>query len=76
MIYLIFKGPEEGVRAIFHHARNNAPCILVIEDLDSLVTPEVRSFFLNEIDGLVSLSSTLVIRELIVFLCRAKMKAS
>jgi len=45
-------GPEEGVRAIFHHARNNAPCILVIEDLDSLVTPEVRSFFLNEIDGL------------------------
>ncbi len=46
MIYLIFKGPEEGVRAIFHHARNNAPCILVIEDLDSLVTPEVRSFFL------------------------------
>ena len=32
----------------------NTPCILVIEDLDSLVTSEVRSFFLNELDGLVS----------------------
>ena len=32
----------------------NTPCILVIEDLDSLVTSQVRSFFLNELDGLVS----------------------
>ncbi|KAH8110598.1 P-loop containing nucleoside triphosphate hydrolase protein [Phellopilus nigrolimitatus] len=45
-------GPEAGVRSIFNHARENAPCILVIEDLDSLVTPNVRSFFLNELDGL------------------------
>ncbi|KAI5120786.1 hypothetical protein M0805_002413 [Coniferiporia weirii] len=45
-------GPENGVRSIFDHARANAPCILVIEDLDSLVTPNVRSFFLNELDGL------------------------
>ena len=48
------QGPEQGVESIFRHARAHAPCILVIEDLDSLVTPEVRSFFLNELDGLVS----------------------
>ena len=48
------QGPEHGVRQIFDHARSNAPCILVIEDLDSLVTSEVRSFLLNELDGLVS----------------------
>ncbi|GAB7363742.1 hypothetical protein MBLNU230_g4310t1 [Neophaeotheca triangularis] len=29
-----------------------APCILVFEDLDSLVTDKVRSYFLNEVDGL------------------------
>ncbi|KAF9001529.1 P-loop containing nucleoside triphosphate hydrolase protein [Cyathus striatus] len=45
-------GPESGVRAIFSHARMHAPCILVIEDLDSMVTDKVRSFFLNELDGL------------------------
>ncbi|TDL20443.1 P-loop containing nucleoside triphosphate hydrolase protein [Rickenella mellea] len=45
-------GPEAGVRNIFEHARNHAPCILVIEDIDSMVTPAVRSFFLNELDGL------------------------
>ena len=50
----LLQGPEVGVRSIFEHARVNAPCILVIEDLDSLVTSEVRSFFLNELDGLVS----------------------
>jgi len=47
-------GPEIGVRLIFVHARKHAPCILVIEDLDALVTPVVRSFFLNELDGLAA----------------------
>ncbi len=27
------------------------PCILVLEDLDSLLTPQNGSFFLNELDG-------------------------
>lgn len=49
------QGAEAGVKAIFDHARAHAPCILVIEDLDSLVFPTVRSFFLNELDGLVSI---------------------
>lgn len=41
------------MRAIFEHARQQAPCILVLEDLDAMVTDDVRSFFLNELDGLV-----------------------
>lgn len=48
------QGAEPGIQSIFDFARRQAPCILVIEDLDSMVTPAVRSFFLNEIDGLVS----------------------
>lgn len=29
-----------------------APCVLIFEDLDSMVTDEIRSYFLNEVDGL------------------------
>ncbi len=42
---------EFNIRQIFDRARRNAPCVLVLEDLDSLLTPENRSFFLNELDG-------------------------
>ncbi|KAJ4417585.1 hypothetical protein N0V82_006058 [Gnomoniopsis sp. IMI 355080] len=31
-------------------ARQMAPCVLIFEDLDSMVTDKVRSYFLNEID--------------------------
>ena len=42
---------EVNIRQVFDRARRTAPCILVLEDLDSLVTPQNRSFFLNELDG-------------------------
>lgn len=46
------EGPDEfGMRSVFAQARASAPCILVLEDLDALVTDENRSFFLNEMDG-------------------------
>lgn len=45
-------GPEAAVGIIFEKARANAPCYLIFEDLDSLVTDGVRSYFLNQIDGL------------------------
>ncbi|KAK0645444.1 P-loop containing nucleoside triphosphate hydrolase protein [Cercophora newfieldiana] len=47
-------GPEAAISAIFSLARQTAPCYLIFEDLDSLVTDQVRSYFLNEIDGLKS----------------------
>jgi AAA+ superfamily predicted ATPase len=44
--------PDEFcIREVFDRARATTPCILVLEDLDSLVTPQNRSFFLNELDG-------------------------
>lgn len=42
---------SENIRKVFKQARQSAPCILVLEDLDSLLTSENRSFFLNELDG-------------------------
>lgn len=46
-----FRTEEDNIRAVFDRARKTAPCILVLEDLDSLLTPQNRSFFLNELDG-------------------------
>lgn len=40
-----------AIRDVFTRARRVAPCILVFEDLDSLVTDDNRSVFLNELDG-------------------------
>jgi len=39
------------VNEAFKRARESAPCILVLEDVDSLVDDNNRSFFLNEMDG-------------------------
>ncbi|MEM6254924.1 MAG: ATP-binding protein [Cyanobacteria bacterium P01_D01_bin.156] len=45
-------GPESrNIRKVFKRARQLAPCLLILEDLDSLVDDENRSFFLNELDG-------------------------
>jgi hypothetical protein len=49
-----FGGPEFSLRQIFSKARQEAPCYLVFEDLDSIVSDNVRSYFLNEVDGLTS----------------------
>lgn len=38
-----------------------APCLLIFEDIDSLVSPAVRSYFLNEVDGLESNHGILMI---------------
>ncbi|CBX94673.1 hypothetical protein IAQ61_009357 [Plenodomus lingam] len=47
-----FGGPEYAISQIFAKARQEAPCYLVFEDLDSIVHDDVRSYFLNEVDGL------------------------
>ena len=41
--------PEISIDDIFRLARRSAPCYLVFEDLDSLVTDDVRSYFLVRI---------------------------
>ncbi|KAF2139487.1 uncharacterized protein K452DRAFT_320160 [Aplosporella prunicola CBS 121167] len=52
---------QSSIQSIFQHARVNAPCLLVFEDLDSLITDETRSYFLNEVDGLESNDGILMI---------------
>ncbi|KFX99766.1 hypothetical protein O988_03654 [Pseudogymnoascus sp. VKM F-3808] len=47
-------GPKHSIREIFNRARTMAPCLLIFEDLDSLVTKKIRAYFLNEVDGLES----------------------
>lgn len=56
-----FGGPELAIRTIFMKARQMAPCLLIFEDIDSLVSPNVRSYFLNEVDGLESNHGILMI---------------
>ena len=52
---------QDNMRDVFSRARRNAPCILVLEDLDSLIDSKNRSFFLNELDGFASNTGILVI---------------
>jgi len=49
------------VSQAFERARQAAPCLLVLEDLDSLVDDRNRSFFLNEMDGFYSNAGILVL---------------
>jgi SpoVK/Ycf46/Vps4 family AAA+-type ATPase len=42
---------EQLLQRIFQRARELRPCILIFEDLDSLINHENRSFFLNQLDG-------------------------
>ena len=56
-----FMGPEYSLGAIFSKARQEAPCFLVFEDLDSIVSDNVRSYFLNEVDGLKSNDGILMV---------------
>jgi hypothetical protein len=40
------------IHRMFQGARERAPCMLCLEDVDSLVTEDLRSTFLNELDGI------------------------
>lgn len=40
------------IRSIFLQARAMAPCMLILEDIDTIVTRASRSYFFNEVDGL------------------------
>lgn len=43
--------PTRNIEAVFKKAREMAPCLLVLEDLDSLIERSYLSYFLNEMDG-------------------------
>ncbi len=52
---------QDNIRKVFHRARQTTPCILVLEDLDSLIDGENRSFFLNELDGFAANTGIVVL---------------
>lgn len=41
-----------NIRDVFQMARAMTPCMLVLEDIDTIVTSSTRSYFFNEVDGL------------------------
>ncbi|MCJ1282402.1 hypothetical protein MMC26_001725 [Xylographa opegraphella] len=41
-----------NIRQIFAFARQMAPCLVIFEDIDTIVTDKTRSYFFNEADGL------------------------
>jgi SpoVK/Ycf46/Vps4 family AAA+-type ATPase len=52
---------QENLGAVFERARIATPCFLVLEDLDSMIDDENRSFFLNELDGFESNTGLVVL---------------
>ncbi|PPQ77701.1 hypothetical protein CVT25_011136 [Psilocybe cyanescens] len=56
-----WKGDEGAMADVFDKARQLAPCVIILEDLDSLINDGNRSFFLNQLDGLEGNDGLLVI---------------
>jgi len=54
-------GEEVSMSNCFAKARQMSPCVLILEDLDSLINDQNRSFFLNQLDGLEDNDGLLII---------------
>jgi len=52
---------HQTIRSVFERARQTTPCLLILEDLDSLINDDNRSFFLNELDGFAANTGVVVI---------------
>lgn len=50
-----------NIRAVFEFARRMSPCLLILEDIETIVTPGTRSYFFNEVDGLENNDGILMI---------------
>ncbi|KAF8914171.1 P-loop containing nucleoside triphosphate hydrolase protein [Gymnopilus junonius] len=56
-----YMGEEGAMATVFDKARQLAPCVIILEDLDSLINDRNRSFFLNQLDGLEGNDGLLII---------------
>ena len=52
---------QENMAEVFKRARMTVPCIVVLEDLDSMIDNKNRAFFLNELDGFQSNTGVVVL---------------
>jgi hypothetical protein len=46
---------------VFYLARQMSPCLLVLEDIDTIVTAATRSYFFNEVDGIANNDGILMV---------------
>lgn len=56
-----YESDQENIRRVFKRARMASPCLLVLEDLDSMIDEKSRSFFLNELDGFAANTGIVVV---------------
>jgi hypothetical protein len=56
-----YETDQENIRTVFARARVTTPCLLVLEDLDSLIDDKSRAFFLNELDGFAANTGVVVL---------------
>lgn len=54
-------GLKGGLQDIYDKAKESAPCLVVLEDVDTLITEHVKSFFLQLLDGFSPSSGVLTI---------------
>ena len=52
---------QENMSEVFKRARMHSPCVLVLEDLDSMIDGNNQSFLLNELDGFHSNTGVVVL---------------
>jgi AAA+ superfamily predicted ATPase len=56
-----YRNDQRNIHSVFKRARQTTPCILVLEDLDSLINDKNRSYFLNELDGFAANTGIVVL---------------
>ena len=49
-LYVKYASGTYSIRSIFQMARYMSPCLLIFEDIDTIVTDSTRSYFFNEVD--------------------------
>lgn len=52
---------QYSIQSVFTQARALAPCMLVLEDIETIVTQQTRSYFFNQMDGLEDNSGLFVV---------------
>lgn len=61
LIVKSFGDDADDVQEVFDKVRELAPCVLVLEDIDSLIRPALLSTVLNSLDGTEPLDGVLVL---------------
>lgn len=60
-LYVKSAPTEYSIKSVFAQARALSPCMLVLEDIETIVTPRTRSYFFNQMDGLEDNSGLFVV---------------